>query len=408
MRVAVVFDNFGPYHLARLLEAARQFDVLGVEVRGKSAVYDWDTPESPAALKRVRLFEAGNTAVDRWSPMHAALDAYVAPFYPHVVAIPGWATLAALAATAWALRRDIPVIVMSESNAWDFGRSTVRELVKRRILRSFSAALCAGASHKDYLVELGLDPEAIFLGYDAVDNNYFSASADRVRADGQMPELAPGDRLDPKWRGRYFLASARFIKKKNLHGLLEAYAAMRERVGEHADTWPLVVLGDGELWPELERRRRALRLDSHVYFPGFRQYRDLPAFYGTAGAFVHASTTEQWGLVVNEAMASGLPVLVSERCGCADSLVRDGVNGFTFDPDNIQELAQLMFRIQQRGDHTEMGQASRAILADWGPERFGKGLYDAARHATERGSLRTSLAQGQFLWAVAAVRARRP
>jgi 1,2-diacylglycerol 3-alpha-glucosyltransferase len=59
---------------------------------------------------------------------------------------------------------------------------------------------------------------------------------------------------------------------------------------------------------------------------------------GLASAFIQASTTEQWGLVVNEAMASGLPVLVSERCGCAPDLVKNGVNGYTFDPYDIKEI----------------------------------------------------------------------
>ena len=102
----------------------------------------------------------------------------------------------------------------------------------------------------------------------------------------------------------------------------------------------------------------------------------MPAYYGLASAFVHASTTEQWGLVVNEAMASGLPVLVSNRCGCAPDLVQEGVNGFTFDPYNVEQLAQLMLKISafQTFSLSTFGAASRRIIADWGPERFASGL----------------------------------
>ena len=67
-------------------------------------------------------------------------------------------------------------------------------------------------------------------------------------------------------------------------------------------------------------------------------------------AFVHASASEQWGLVVNEAMAAGLPVIVSERCGCAPDLVREGVNGLTFDPCDVAELAGLMERVAAMAD----------------------------------------------------------
>ena len=91
-------------------------------------------------------------------------------------------------------------------------------------------------------------------------------------------------------------------------------------------------------------------LAGDVILAGFKQYDELPAYYGLASAFVHASTTEQWGLVVNEAMASGLPVLVSDRCGCAPDLVEDGVNGFTFDPYDVEALAGLMQRVAAMTD----------------------------------------------------------
>jgi glycosyltransferase involved in cell wall biosynthesis len=136
-----------------------------------------------------------------------------------------------------------------------------------------------------------------------------------------------------------------------------------------------------------------------VFFPGFRQIEELPRFYAHAGAFVHASTTEQWGLVVNEAMACGLPVIVSNRCGCAADLVQEGVNGYTFDPYNVEQLAQLMHRLTEAPKHrlSEMGDASRAIIADWGPERFASGLKQAVECALEVGPQRASLLQRMIL-----------
>jgi glycosyltransferase involved in cell wall biosynthesis len=119
-----------------------------------------------------------------------------------------------------------------------------------------------------------------------------------------------------------------------------------------------------------------------VLLPGFKQYPDLPAYYGLAGAFIHASTTEQWGLVVNEAMASGLPVLVSNRCGCTSDLVQEGVNGFTFDPYDVQQLAQLMLGLSTLNSQlSTMAAASRRIIADWGPGRFASGLQEAVEMA---------------------------
>jgi glycosyltransferase involved in cell wall biosynthesis len=148
----------------------------------------------------------------------------------------------------------------------------------------------------------------------------------------------------------------------------------------------LVLLGDGPLRDTVDTQLSTLNLHGHVHLPGFKQYPDLPAYYGLAGAFVHASAVEQWGLVVNEAMASGLPVLVSNRCGCAQDLVRDGENGFTFDPYDVEELAQKMFRLATFGIRLSiMGQASRRIIADWGTDRFAEGLVAATEKALEIG-----------------------
>ena len=85
-----------------------------------------------------------------------------------------------------------------------------------------------------------------------------------------------------------------------------------------------------------------------MHLPGFKPYDELPVYYALANAFVHASTTEQWGLVVNEAIASGLPVIVSNRCGCAPELVNG--NGFTFDPTNEHELTARLLEMASLSD----------------------------------------------------------
>jgi glycosyltransferase involved in cell wall biosynthesis len=102
-----------------------------------------------------------------------------------------------------------------------------------------------------------------------------------------------------------------------------------------------------------------------------------------ANAFVHASTSEQWGLVVNEAIASGLPVIVSNRCGCAPELVNG--NGFTFDPTNEDELATRLLEMASLSDQERrrIGENSYRIAANFAPERFGEGFERAASMAME-------------------------
>ena len=367
-RVAILFDNFGPYHIARMLGASAQLDVVAVEATPGGTEYAWDKPAVPAPLHYLPL--AGSGAVRE---IVAELDAKLAPLDIDAIALPGWSSRAAFASLIWARERSIPAILMSETNSWDFARKPVAEWVKRRIVAHYIAGLVTSDSQARYLVDLGLRAPAIFRGYNAVDNAYFAQAA----AAAAMPEGLP-----EAIRGRYFLTSNRFIEKKNLARLLDAYAAFRRGRSDDPADWPLVLLGDGELRGALEAQRATLGLTAHVLMPGFRQIDELPQFYGTAGAFVHASTTEQWGLVVNEAMASDLPVAISNRCGCAEVLVEDGVTGLLFDPLDSNAITRALDRLTDQAIATALAAAGRARVNAWGPERFGSGIAEAVRFGT--------------------------
>ena len=393
MRVAVVFDNLGPYHMARLGGAAGSMDMLAVEVAATSREYGWKASDVPDDVQRVRLLDDATGRSD-WRLLSAAYVDRVAQWKPDAIALPGWSSPAALVGARWAAGCGRPAIVMSETNASDFPRHVTAELVKRRVVALFQAGLCGGTLAKSYLAELGFPQDRIFTGYDVVDNAYFSISSSKAREAGGLPAS-----IDPAWRGRYFLASARFVPKKNLPFLLEAFARYRRATG--ASAWPLVLLGDGPMRGELENRRGALGLETLVVMPGFTHYDELPLYYGNAGVFIHASTTEQWGLVVNEAMASGLPVLVSERCGCAPDLVASGRNGHTFDPHDAGGLAGLMSELASEGyDRAAAGKASQAIIAGWSPQTFAEGLRRAASAALEAPRRRANALDKSLLWAL--------
>jgi 1,2-diacylglycerol 3-alpha-glucosyltransferase len=375
--VAIIFENFGPYHLARLRAAASTCDLLAIEVAGRSAIYAWDSTRDDGAFRRETLIDQGTSEDVPHGEILRRLTAALERFRPAVVVVPGWASPAAWAAMHWCAQRGVAMVVLSESTAWDESRASWKLAVKKRLVRQFASALVGGKHHVDYLAQLGLPPERIFFGYDAVDNDYFAANADAIRAN---PDDARRQHGLPE---NYFLASARFVEKKNLGCLLEAYARYRLRV--KAGAWSLVLLGDGALRPELERKRDALGLRGQVLMPGFRQYPELPVYYALARAFIHASTVEPWGLVVNEAAASGLPLLVSDRCGCAPELVRDSVNGFTFDPFIAGSIADAMEKVAAPDfPRAAFGSSSREIVAQWGPERFARGLQQAIDVALAR------------------------
>lgn len=412
-RVAILFDNFGPYHLARLTAAAGQCELLAIETARRSGEYAWEVDPGGRGFQSECLFEGTSFHLDA-ACIAVRLDKVLDGFKPEVVAVPGWASQTALRSAVYCLNHRVPLLVMSESQAIDEPRSAWREAAKRRIVGCFSAALVGGTPHADYVVRLGMQSQRVFLGYDAVDNRYFGDKAAEVRSPKSESRSKYG------LPERYFLASARFVEKKNLPRLLQAYKKYRENAetlkteklkaestspqpspqgGEGVTPWDLVLLGDGPMRDSLNSQLSTLSLQGHVHMPGFKQYPDLPTYYGLASAFVHDSTTEQWGLVVNEAMASGLPVLVSNRCGCAPDLVQEGVNGFTFDPYNVEELANAMLRIWRMEDEelNRMAAASQRIIADWGPDRFACGLKAAVDKALEVGPIKPTLLQRAIL-----------
>ena len=381
--VAVIFHHIGPYHHARLNAAADRLSVTGIEwsAKGHDA---WGSPATPARYQKFSLFAEASKQYPGKAELQRAFSSALEQTNPDVVAVNGWNNFGSLIAANYCVRRWIPMVVMSESSRQDERRIWWKEAMKRRIIRLYSAALVGGQRHVEYLVELGMPRERIFTGYDVVDNDYFRRRAEDVR--GQKSEVRKQRSLPEN----YFLASARFIEKKNLTRLIRAYAEYRQtsdalnqksEVSDKADPWDLVMLGDGPLKSDLCRLILNLCLNEHVHLPGFKPYDELPIYYALANAFVHASTSEQWGLVVNEAIASGLPVIVSDRCGCSPELVNG--NGFTFDPTNESELTARLLEMASLSDQERkrLGDTGYKIAANFMPERFGEGLEGAVNVA---------------------------
>ena len=373
--VAVVFHHIGPYHHARLNAAADRLSVTGIEWSAKG--YDaWGAAATRAQYAKVSLFQEATDQSPGNAELRSAFCSALEQMNPDVVAVNGWNNFGSLIAANCCVRRGIPMIVMSESARQDEPRMWWKEAMKRRMVDLFSAALVGGQPHVEYLVELGMPRKRVFVGYDVVDNDYFGRHTAEIR----NSRFEIRDKRDlPE---NYFLASARFIEKKNLPTLVQAYAEYRRRSEIAAKVpWDLVLLGDGPLREAINSQLSTLNLHSHVHLPGFNPYDELPVYYALANAFVHASTSEQWGLVVNEAIASGLPVIVSNRCGCAPELVNG--NGFTFDPTNEHELTARLLEMALLSDdeRKQLGDISYRIASNFAPERFGEGLERAASMA---------------------------
>ena len=363
-RVALLVQKIGPYHHARFCEAARTEALDVVEFRSDDPVYSWSTVKEQGGYRRHRA-NAGN------------LDTILDSLRPRVVVCVGYSDPEIHRAMAWALRRKTPMVTCADSTALDEPRRWWKERLKAGVIAGFDAALSAGSRSNCYLQALGMDPNRIFPAWDVVDNEHFEKGARAARSDSARERIRLG------LPERYFLCVARFVPKKNLSCLIEGY--MRYAAEAGPARWPLVISGSGPLEPELRAQITSANLTSAICLPGFLQYPDLPACYGLAGAFVLPSLSDQWGLVVNEAMAAGLPVIVSERCGCVPELVRPGENGFILDPEDSMSIATLLSRTAALSSEqlAAMGNRSRELIAEHTLSHFSSGLWIAVRAATE-------------------------
>lgn len=337
MKPAIVFiwENFGPYHVDRLEAAAAALEpthrVIGIEIAGSSSVYAWDRTESVAGVERITLFPGRLFAtVPAWRQLSAMLRACLKARAPHIflchVTRPDTFILAVILRLLG--RR---VYVMTESKFDDKPRRLGLELFKKVIYLPYRAALAGGARHRDYLRFLGFGPASVALGYDTV-------SMDRVRRLAGAPP-APGGIAHAQ---RHFTIVARLVSKKNLAMALEAYAQYCQAAGPSARE--LHFCGSGDLDVALREQARELGLTKAV-FRGFIQAPEVAQVLASTLALILPSTEEQWGLVINEANAMGVPVLCSLNVGARDLLVRTGVNGFIFEPDNPAGLAYFMQRL---------------------------------------------------------------
>ena len=382
LRVVGLITSMVPYHHARW-KAFADFSgaacwVVELTNRDEFAVLE-GKPNSTSSYTRLSVFEGREARNLNPAEIERALHRVLQSIQPDVVCVNGYASAMSYAGLQWCRENERPAVICSESNAFDQSRSVIKEFVKRQVLQSCSAGLAGGQPQASYLIDLGIPRERVFTGYDVVDNDHFAAGADAARSDDATLRRKHG------LPDQYFLACARLTEKKNHSVLIEAFARFRSKMeslesGNSGATrsWSLVLLGDGPLRSAVEAQVAALGLGEFVQFRGAIPYAELPTYYGLAGAFVHASKVEQWGLVVNEAMASGLPVVVSDRCGCVSDLVVPGENGLLFDPSDQEALSQCLLDIaQQEGRRAAMGRASRERVREWGPERFARGLYDA-------------------------------
>ena len=377
MKFALCFTNFGPYHLARLRALASQLRATGArliayEVAGSEQTYPWRRSHSDEPFKWITFFPDRALETIPAAECRTAMTTALDRDRPDVIGSVGYVRPESMVVAYWTRLHGSPAILMSESQAIDRPHRWWKELIKQRRLHLFDAALVGGPTHRDYLIQLGMPASRIALGYNAVDNDFFAENARTWR---QQPNNRTGLPSAP-----YFLTVCRFVPEKNLVRLIKAFARYRTHC-DRGIAWDLVLCGDGPLASQINQAIVESCCVQAIHRPGFLQSDALPRWYAHAGAFVLPSVSEPWGLVVNEAAASGLPLLVSSLAGCAPVLVPqpDGMTGSQFDPLDVDAIAQKLAWMAALPDQDRcaMGKKAAETVSHWGPDRFAQGVLEA-------------------------------
>lgn len=389
MHIVVIFYNIGGYHAARLNAASvaceqKGWRLTAIQVTDNTQERPWGNIEHKIKfpLKTLLPIKTTPATIDRrpWSKVAASLiHSCLNSLKPDILAIPGWGFPISQAALTWSKRHRVPAILMSESKWDDERRQWWKEQIKSWLyIRNYKAALVGGQLHQDYLLKLGFDKNRIFLGYNAVDNQYFCLGAEEARKN----PLAARQRQPKIPKNPYFLVVTRLIKRKNVFRLVEAFFAYRQQIGED-QAWDIVICGSGEEEPSIRRLISEKRLNACVHLPGFISYQAIPDWYGLAQAFVHPAIQEPWGLVVNEACAAELPILCSHTVGACYEIVRHGYNGLLFDPESKENMTDTLLAMHQQSSEAriKMGKFSQTIVANYSPQHFAEGLFKAIETA---------------------------
>lgn len=343
-KVVFAWENLGPSHFDRLGACAADpgLDVTAIEFFGTSLVYQWDGTDR-AGLRRVTLYPDGRTArrPALWWKLFKAIrrERPDAVFLCHYNYPPVFITALAMRLLG------VSVYTMIDSKFDDMERSVWREVLKALLLSPYNGALAGSRRSVDYLRFLGMRRRPAVEGFDCLDVARLQASVpDKTKP---MP-----------YAKRDFLVVARLIREKNLELVLRAFALWRRQA---AHPRRLRILGDGPLEAPLKALAAELGIEEHVLFEGRTEPEDVARAMRDSLALLFPSVQETYGFVVIEALAHGLPVLISAIPGAVDGLIDNGINGWIVDHRRPEVLAAAMALLD--ADEAAWKKASAAALA---------------------------------------------
>ncbi len=284
-------------------------------------------------------------------------------FKPSVLNITGYFDPAQVLLMFYARLRGVRVVLSSESSSEDHNRSFPKEILKKLIVNTANSYFCFGTTSAEYLESLGVNKKKIKVKNAAVIDD------DIVRYKYRQAKVLS------KVNGITFIYVGRLAKEKNLILMIHAFINIINSVGTNLK---LKLVGAGPQKEELELLAKEY---PQISFEGSKAWYEIPSDLAKSDVLILPSISEPWGLVVNEAMVCGMPVIVSKKCGCVPDLVQNNINGFSFEPLDQNELENAMrFFIQEPNAIRRMGQASEEIITPFSVVKVARAMvneYDA-------------------------------
>ncbi len=363
------------------------FSVRGYQDRGFGVEVAWDTPLLDGYRSEFLRPLRDTGAVSPTTPISRGIYRRLqqpdgSPAFD-ALWVHGYASINSLQAIVAAKALGIPVLLRAESWLADRARNPRTLAIKAaffQLLRhGIAGVLPIGTVNAAYWTHYFGSSIPQFLMPYAVNNEYFAGLAEAAAAREQELRAELGLAA-----GRpVILFASKLQRRKHADHLLEAYR--RFIAGRPPQDRPyLIIVGDGEQRAELEAQATQLALND-VRFTGFRNQSELPRFFQLADVFVLPSRHEPWGLIVNEAMASGCPAIVSTDVGCHADLITDGVEGCVYPVGDITALTQALHRVfSSATSAATMGDCARRRVSRWTYEEDVKGLRAALAAVTRR------------------------
>lgn len=299
-----------------------------------------------------------------WLARANAMVRYLRRSRPDVVVLPGYYDRAFWVALAYCMIARVRCGITMDSTAADHPRYWFKELPKKFFLRFCDFALCYGTRSKEYLQQLGMPSRRLFLRCQAAPVKQLLAVSRQVAVPPRDVREAP-----------YFLYVGRLSPEKGLEDLLAAYAGFCRAGHEH----DLLIIGGGPMESQLKQQTTELGLAHKVRFLGPMDMASIVPFYMHAYALVLPSLSEPWGLVVNEAMLFGCPVVVSDNCGCVPDLVKPMSTGLVFRAGDSRDLENALVQMAaMKETRAAYGDRCRVLIEAFTPRAAAAQMLDGA------------------------------